>query len=96
MEILAVNNARNMRKLINQGGDMTTVNKTSKPKLLAKELKTWLNGRKGWNHNEWLALLADLRTKGYSKITDSQEGCGSIGMFLEANRGKEFDTYVAI
>ncbi|MDD4870762.1 MAG: hypothetical protein PHR77_09400 [Kiritimatiellae bacterium] len=62
--------------------------KTAKPKLPAKELKAWLKGRKGWNHNEWLALLADLRAKGYSTLTDSQEGRNSIGKFLEANRCK--------
>ena len=62
--------------------------KTSKPKLPAKELKAWLKGRMGWNHNEWLVLLADLRTKGYSTLTDNQEGRESIGKFLEVNRSK--------
>ncbi|OGV70908.1 MAG: hypothetical protein A2283_22045 [Lentisphaerae bacterium RIFOXYA12_FULL_48_11] len=61
---------------------------TSKPKLPTKELKAWLKGRKGWNHNEWLALLRDLRGKGYGQFTDTQEGRDSIGKFLEANRSK--------
>jgi hypothetical protein len=62
--------------------------KNAKQKLPSKELKAWLKGRKGWNHNEWLALLADLRTKGHSILTDSQEGRESIGKFIEANRSK--------
>lgn len=67
---------------------MNAVGKTSKPKFPTKELKVWLKGRKAWNHNEWIALLTDLRSKGYSAITDVQEGRDSIGKFLETNRNK--------
>lgn len=59
-----------------------------KAKFPTKELKAWLKGRKGWNHNDWLALLAELRTKGYSTLTDNQKGQESIGKFLEANKSK--------
>ncbi|MDD4870081.1 MAG: hypothetical protein PHR77_05935 [Kiritimatiellae bacterium] len=59
-----------------------------KQKFPTKELKAWLKGRAGWNHNEWLALLTELRTESYSNLTDSQEGRESIGKFLEANRSK--------
>ncbi|MDD4871505.1 MAG: hypothetical protein PHR77_13190 [Kiritimatiellae bacterium] len=59
-----------------------------KVKFPTKELKAWLKGRKSWNHNEWLALLTDLRTKSYSALTDNQAGRDSIGKFLEANRSK--------
>jgi hypothetical protein len=81
-------------KNIQTGGNMkaattkTAVKKTSTPKLPAKELKAWLKGRKSWNHNEWLALLEDLRKKGYGALTDTEEGRASIGNFLEANRSK--------
>jgi len=60
----------------------------SKPAFPVNELKTWLKGRKGWNHNDWLALLTDIRSKGYSSITDTQEGRDSIGKFLEANKSQ--------
>jgi len=65
-----------------------TAKKTSKPKLPTKELKAWLKGRKSWHHGDWMGLLEDLRKKGYSALTDTQEGRESIGNFLEANRSK--------
>jgi hypothetical protein len=67
---------------------MNAVSTTSKPKFPTKELKTWLKGRKGWNHNEWIALLTDLRSKGYSTLADAREGQDSIGKFLETNRAR--------
>ena len=67
---------------------MNTVSKTSKPKFPTKELKAWLKGRKAWDHNDWIALLVDLRAEGYSALTDIQEGRDSIGKFLEINRSK--------
>jgi outer membrane biogenesis lipoprotein LolB len=66
----------------------TTAKKPRTPKLPVKELKAWLKGRKFWSHNDWLALLEDLRKKGYGTLTDTQEGRVSIGNFLEANRSK--------
>ncbi|OGV68661.1 MAG: hypothetical protein A2283_20660 [Lentisphaerae bacterium RIFOXYA12_FULL_48_11] len=60
----------------------------SKPKFPTKELKAWLKGRKSWNHNEWIALLTELRSKGYSALTDTHEGRDSIGKFLETNRAR--------
>ncbi|OGV70233.1 MAG: hypothetical protein A2283_05160 [Lentisphaerae bacterium RIFOXYA12_FULL_48_11] len=62
--------------------------KTSKAKVPAKELKAWLKGRKDWNHGDWLALLETLRKKGYSAMTDTQEGREWIGYYLESNRSK--------
>lgn len=62
--------------------------KTSKAKVPAKELKAWLKGRKGWSHGDWLTLLESLRKKGYSTLTDTQEGRELIGNFLESNRSK--------
>ncbi|MDD4873000.1 MAG: hypothetical protein PHR77_20800 [Kiritimatiellae bacterium] len=70
---------------------MITVDKTvnkNLPRFPARQLKTWLKGRKGWNHDDWLALLTDLRRKGYGALTDNQEGRENIGKFLEANRNK--------
>jgi len=73
---------------------MATKTKTAKPKVISKpelptkELTAWLKGRNAWNHNEWVALLTELRTKGYSALTDTQEGQDAIGKFLEANRSK--------
>jgi hypothetical protein len=62
--------------------------KEKKVKLPTKELKAWLKGRKFWNHGDWLALLDNLRKKGYGALTDTQEGRNSIGKYLEANRCK--------
>lgn len=67
---------------------MKVAKKTAKTTLPTKELRAWLKGRKFWNHNDWLALLEDLRKKGYGASTDSAEGRESIGKFLEANRSK--------
>lgn len=68
---------------------MKTAKKAAKPAALpTKELRAWLKGRKFWNHNDWLALLEDLRKKGYGTLTDSQDGREAIGKFLETNRSK--------
>jgi hypothetical protein len=60
----------------------------NKPKLPARKLKAWLKGRRSWNHDDWLALLTELRMKGYGALTDYPEGQETIGQFLEANRSK--------
>ena len=62
--------------------------KNKKTTLPVKELKAWLKGRKLWSHNDWLALLENLRKKGYSALTDTQEGRETIGKYLESNRIK--------
>ena len=44
----------------------------------------WLDGRKDWNHEDWVALLEMLETKG---IDCSYQGTREkIGAFLEKNR----------
>ena len=50
------------------------------------ELTAWLKTHKSWNHDQWVALLTDLKKKGYGAIADSQQGRESIGLFLESNR----------
>lgn len=60
--------------------------KKGKCRFPKKELKQWLKGRDGWNHDEWLALLADLRENGFAEHVDSWEGCNAVGAYLEANR----------
>jgi len=62
--------------------------KNTKNALPVKELKVWLKGRKFWSHNDWLALLENLRKKGYASLTDTQEGRETIGKYLESNRIK--------
>jgi len=74
---------------LKEGGEfMRAAKKTAKVALPTRELRAWLKGRKFWNHNDWLALLEDLRKKGYGALTDTPEGRESIGSFLEANRSK--------
>jgi len=58
------------------------------PKLPVRKLRAWLKGRRTWDHNDWMELLAGLRMKGYAALTDTEEGKESIGRFLEANREK--------
>lgn len=60
-------------------------NKTSADSLKT-ELDTWLCGKTIWNHNDWLSLLSDLRTKGFSDLIDTQKGRDAIGLYLETNR----------
>jgi hypothetical protein len=50
------------------------------------ELKVWLKGRSSWNRGEWLALLADLRMKGYRTLTDTDDGQRLLGEFLQEHR----------
>ena len=57
-------------------------------KLPEKELKQWLKKRTGWNHDEWMALLASLEKKGYGGLVSTQEGRDKIGAFIELNRKK--------
>jgi hypothetical protein len=58
------------------------------PRLPKKEMLAWLKNRTAWNHQEWLGLLADLKSKGFGYYTDSEEGRAVIGQYLEENRGK--------
>lgn len=53
---------------------------------LKKELNAWLDNRTVWNHDDWLSLLSDLRTKGYSDLIDTPKGQDAIGLYLETNR----------
>ena len=54
----------------------------------AKELDGWLKGHQDWNHDEWVALLADLKKKGFGELTGSLAGQESIGLYIETHRGK--------
>jgi hypothetical protein len=51
-----------------------------------KELNKWLKAHKTWDHDDWLQLLDDLKTKGYSDLVNNQEGQDSVGLYLETNR----------
>jgi len=55
---------------------------------LRKDLDTWLTGRTCWNHEDWMGLLTDLRTKGYSDLIDTPKGQELIGLYLENNKGQ--------
>lgn len=76
---------------------MATPKKTAAPKKAAsstpkvvrfpkKELNAWLKSRASWNHEDWLALLAELGAAGFGTYTETAEGQNTIGMYLEANR----------
>lgn len=53
---------------------------------LKKELDGWLSCRDLWNHDEWLTLLSDLRSKGYNDLIDTPKGRDAIGLYLETNK----------
>jgi hypothetical protein len=61
---------------------------TSKPAVNfpTRELNAWLKSHPSWSHHDWLALLDDLKQKGYGSLISSKEGQDSIGLFLESNR----------
>ncbi len=56
------------------------------PRLPKKEMLAWLKSRESWNHEEWMALLAQLRQQGFEYWTDTNEGRQVLGEYLEANR----------
>jgi len=56
------------------------------PAFPKKELNKWLKTHKAWDHDDWLQLLDDLKTKGYSDLVNNQEGQDSVGLYLETNR----------
>ena len=60
-------------------------NRTS-AEALRSELDLWLGARPSWNHDEWLNLLSDLRSKGYNDLIDTQKGQEAIGLYLETHR----------
>ena len=55
-------------------------------KLPTEELNQWLKTHRSWDHNEWLGLLAQLRAKGYTMITDNEFGQALIGRYLEEHK----------
>jgi hypothetical protein len=57
-----------------------------KPRFPRRELISWLKGRSRWNHQDWLALLDELREKGFGYYVDSADQQTVIGQFLEENR----------
>lgn len=56
------------------------------PAPVKKELNSWLATRSGWNHEEWLGLLDNLRRRGYDNLVNNPTGQATIGSYLENNR----------
>ena len=52
-----------------------------------RELNAWLRKHLSWDHQEWLDLVTDLRTQGFTNYTESQDGLDSIGLYLETKKG---------
>lgn len=53
---------------------------------LKGHLNEWLVDRTCWNHEEWVGLLNNLRSKGYSDLIDTPRGQEVIGRYLEHNK----------
>jgi hypothetical protein len=51
-----------------------------------RELNTWLRKHLSWNHEEWLQLVDELKSKGFNELTSSQEGLDAIGLYLETKK----------
>ncbi|MCX7023947.1 MAG: hypothetical protein NT080_04930 [Spirochaetes bacterium] len=58
------------------------------PAFPRKELDTWLTTHTTWTHDQWMALLADLRGSGYTELCGGKEGQDRIGLYLETNKKK--------
>jgi hypothetical protein len=66
-----------------QGAIMAIKRKKRFPK---KELNSWVKKRSSWNHDEWLALLDELRSQGFEEWTDNTDGQDEIGRYIESKR----------
>ncbi|MGO9580635.1 MAG: hypothetical protein ACLP2P_14640 [Desulfobaccales bacterium] len=53
-----------------------------------RELNKWLKTHKTWDHDDWLKLLDNLKSKGFDNLVSDQAGQDSVGLYLETNRGK--------
>ena len=43
---------------------------------------------KTWDHDDWLKLLDNLKSKGFDNLVSNQAGQDSVGLYLETNRSK--------
>ena len=59
------------------------------PDFPKKELNKWLKAHKTWNHDDWLKLLDDLKTKGFDDLVGDQAGQESVGLYIETNRSSK-------
>ena len=74
-------------KKIATGTEASTCKTTSNAKVFPTEyLNSWLQNRYSWNHNDWLGLLSDLSSKGYSYYAETIEGQNIVGNYIETNR----------
>ena len=67
---------------------MATKKAVQKPTRFPKrELNAWLRKNLSWDHSQWLGLIKDLKTQGFTKFTETQEGLDAIGLYLETKKG---------
>lgn len=67
----------------------TTAKKTTKAptRFPKRELNAWLRKHLSWDHQQWLTLVSDLKSQGFTNYTESQEGLDAIGLYLETKKG---------
>ena len=51
-----------------------------------RELNSWLKKNNSWDHGQWLALVNELSTKGFTDLLSNQEGLDAVGLYLESNK----------
>ena len=51
-----------------------------------RELNKWLKMHKTWDHDDWLKLLDNLKSKGFDNLVSNQAGQDSVGLYLETIR----------
>ena len=62
---------------------MATKIKKRSPK---KELNTWFQVHRSWDHSEWTALLQNLSNLGFHELCASISWKNDIGFYLETKR----------
>ena len=52
-----------------------------------RELNAWLRKHLSWDHQQWLSLVSELKSMGFTNFTETQEGLDAIGLYLETKKG---------
>ena len=57
-----------------------------KKRFPKKELNSWLQVHRSWDHSEWTDLLQNLSNQGFHELCASISGQNDIGFYLETKR----------
>ncbi|MBF0360527.1 MAG: hypothetical protein HQK49_05910 [Oligoflexia bacterium] len=82
----AASSSKGTKNIIQANRCLKEIKGAGKNNFPRQELLNWLSGRSHWDHQDWLSLLNQLKSKGFGHLTESHEGQAKIGEFLESNR----------